>query len=153
MKKWRKTKKNGVLIFVVYTLIYNYVCIDYLSCQSKTLSAISCNPAFKNTSFNMLSGIGIKELLLNLVSCHGFTKKQNSTVIFNCQTCLVTNYLSKGFSIIEQNTENFILLQNDVKLRTNLTYQLDTDYVMVKNKEISAVENIIKKLYIQKICM
>ena len=48
-----------VLRCVVYTLIDNYVCIDYLSCKSKTLSAISCNPTFKYTSFNTLLGIGI----------------------------------------------------------------------------------------------
>ena len=48
-----------VLSFVVYTLIDNYVCIDYLSCQSKTLSAILCNPKFKDTSFNILFGIFI----------------------------------------------------------------------------------------------
>ena len=64
-------------------LIHNYVCIDYLLCQSKTLRYISRNTKFKDTSLNLLLGIGITELLLNIVSCHGFTKKPNSTVILN----------------------------------------------------------------------
>ena len=40
-----------VLSCVVYTIIYNYVCIDYLSFQSKTLFGISRNPTFLSFSF------------------------------------------------------------------------------------------------------
>ena len=101
-------------------------------------------------SFNILLGIGIPELLLNLVSCCGFIKKPNSTLILNCQTCLINNYLSKGFSIIEHKTKQLSLLTNSVKLRINMIDQLDTDYVMVKNKAISALAKIIKQLHIQK---
>ena len=42
-----------VLSCVIYTLIDNYVCIDYLSCKSKTLSNISSNPTFKDTGLNL----------------------------------------------------------------------------------------------------
>ena len=70
-------KVYRVLNCVVYSLIENYVCIGYLSCQSKTLSFISYKPTFEQPSLNLLLGIGIPELLLNLVSCHGFTKKPN----------------------------------------------------------------------------
>ena len=66
-------------------------------------------------------------------------KKPNSIVILNYQTRLINNYLSKVFSIIEQNKKQLILLPNDVKLRINMINQLDTYYVMVKNKAISAV--------------
>ena len=72
-----------VLSCVIYTLVDNYVFIDYLSCQSKILYYISINLSFKETSFNLLLSIEIPELLLNLVSCHGFMKKSNSTVILN----------------------------------------------------------------------
>ena len=51
-----------VLSCVVYTIIDSYVCIDYLPCQSRPLSEISSNPTFKDTSFNLLLGIGIPEL-------------------------------------------------------------------------------------------
>ena len=122
------------MICVVYTLIYNYICIDYLSCQSKTLSPISFNPEFKDTLFNILIGIGIPELLLNLLSCHGFMKKPNSNVILNCRSRLIKNYLSKVFSVIEKKTNQLSLISNDVKLRINMVDQLDTDYVMIKNK-------------------
>ena len=86
-----------VLSCVVYSLIGIFVCIDYLSCQSKNLSSISSKPKYEEASFNILIGIGIQELLLNLVSCHGLTKKLNSTVILNCRSHLINNYLAKGF--------------------------------------------------------
>ena len=64
-----------VLSCAVYSLIENYACIEYLSSQSKILSAISFNPTFEDTSVNILLGICIPELLLNLVSCHGCMNK------------------------------------------------------------------------------
>ena len=57
-----------LLSCVVYTLTDNYVCIDYLLFQSETLCDISKNTTFKEKNFNLLLGIGIPELLLNLVS-------------------------------------------------------------------------------------
>ena len=111
---------------------------------------MSRNQKFKDTSFNLLLGIDITSLLLNLVSCHGFMNKPNSTVILNFLYCLIKNYLSKGFSIIEYNTNQFKLISNDVKLRINLVDKLEKYYVMVKDKAISAVANTIKQLHIQK---
>ena len=113
-----------VLSCVVYTLIDNYVCIDYLLCQSKTWCEILRNPTFKETSFNLLRGIGITELLLNLVSCHGFMEKSNSTVVLNCRSNLINNYLSKRLFIIEQDSNKLSLILNDVILRINVVYQL-----------------------------
>ena len=63
-----------VLIFVLYSVIDNYVCIDYLCCQSKTSGVISCDKIFVNTIYNELLGIGIPEVLINVISCHGLTK-------------------------------------------------------------------------------
>ena len=42
------------------------------------------------------------------------------------------------------------MLSNDVKLRNNLINQMDTDFVMAKNKAIFAVVNTIKIIHIQK---
>ena len=74
-------------------------------------------------------------------------KKPNSTVIVNFQSRLINNYLSKVFSIIEQNTKQLSLIPNNVKLRINLIGQMKTDYIMVKNEAISAVANTIKNSY------
>ena len=58
-----------------------YVCVDYLCCHSKTLNVISSDKIFEEASYNGLLDVGIPEVLMNLVSCHGFMKKPNSTVI------------------------------------------------------------------------
>ena len=128
----------------------NYVCIEYLSCKSKTLCDISSNPRFKETILNLLIGIGIPELLLNLVFCHGFMKKLNSTVILNCRSLLINNYLSNWFFIIEQGSKQLSFIPNDVSRRINMVDQLKKYYIMVKNEAISAVANTIKQLYTHK---
>ena len=143
-------KLYRVLSYVLYSLIDNYACIDYLSCQPKTLRYIYSKPTFEDTSFNILLGIIIPELLLNLLSCHGFMKKPNSTVILKCQSRLINNYLAKGFYIIEKDSNQLSFLPNDVKLRINVIYQLDTNFFMAKNKAIFSVANTIKKLHTQK---
>ena len=55
-------------------------------------------------------------------------------MILNCQSCLVSNYLIKGLSVIEDNTNQLSLIPNNVKLITYLIDQLKTDYVMVKSE-------------------
>ena len=143
-------KMYRVLSCVLYTLIDNYVCIDCLSFQSKKLCNIANNSTFKETNFNLSLGIGITELLLNLVSCHGFMLKYNSTVILNCQSRLINNYLLKVFFIIDQGSKNLNLIPNDVILRLNLVDQLKAGYFMVKNEALSAIENKIKQLCIHR---
>ena len=101
-----------LLSCVVYYIIVNYVCIDYISCQSKTLSSISSKPISEQTSFNILFGIGIPELLLNLLSCHGFVNKPNSTVVLNVQSRLINNYLAKVFYIIENYSKQTLCFQS-----------------------------------------
>ena len=137
-----------VLSFVVFTLIENYYCIDYLSCKSKTLCDISNNKNFKENSLNLLLGVGIPELLLKLLSCNEFMLKSNSTVILNCRSRRINNYLSKGFSIINRGSKQLKLIPNDLILRINIVDQLKTDYFMVKNDTLSAIANTIKPLHI-----
>ena len=67
-------------------------------------------------------------MLLNLVSCQGFMKEPNSTVILNCRSCMINNYLAKGFYIIEKDSNNLSFLPNDLKLIIILIHQMDTDF-------------------------
>ena len=87
-------KVNRVLSCVIYSVIDNYFCMDYLCCHYKELSVISSNEISEEVSYNGLLGIVIPESFKNLVSCHGFTKKPNSTVILVCRYCLVNYYLT-----------------------------------------------------------
>ena len=104
---------------------------------------------FKQTSFNILIGIDIPELLLNLVYYHGFIEKQNEVFILNFRYRLINKYSAKGFFIIEKEYKQLNILPNDVKLKIHAIDQLETDFVMAKNTAISSVANTINKLHIQ----
>ena len=59
-------------------------------------------------------------------------KKPNSTVILNCRSFLIKNYLEKVFYIIENDSNKLSLLPNDVKLRINMINQMDADFFVKK---------------------
>ena len=69
-------KLYRVLSCVLYYIIDNYVCIDYLCCQSKTINSIPSDKIFEQASYNILLGIGIPEVPMDLLSCHVFMEKQ-----------------------------------------------------------------------------
>ena len=85
----RKNSKKAfkVLSCVIYKITSNYVCID-LACEYKFLSElpVGTGGGFKhgNKSYDRILGIGIPDLLMNLVSCHGFLKNKKSVVILKC---------------------------------------------------------------------
>ena len=140
-----KGKMYRVLRFDLYYLVDNYICINYLYCQSKTLSRIYSNRILEQTSFNILPSIGSPEVLLNLLSCHGFMEKLDSTVILNCRYHLVNKYLEKGFFIIEKNSNQLSILLNDLKLRINAIEKLEIYFVIAKNTAIYSVANTIRE--------
>ena len=61
----------------------------------------------------------------------------------------MNNYLEKGFFIIEEKYKQLSMLPNDLELTIHAIEQLETFFVMAKNKAIYSVENTIKKLHIQ----
>ena len=113
--------------------------------NKRNLSSILSKPTFEQTSFNVLFFIGIPELFLDLVSCCGFMKKQNSTVILNFRSRLINNYVAKGFYIIEKDSRQLIILPNNVTLIINLIDQMDTKTFIAKKS------NFIRSKHHQKI--
>ena len=75
-----------VLICFVYSIIKNCVCFDYLACPSNKLSEINVGciggSKYGDKSFDRILGIGIPDLLMNLISCYGFLRNVNYVVIF-----------------------------------------------------------------------
>ena len=51
--------------------------------------------------FNRTLGIGIPDLLMNLLSCHIFLKNIKYIVIIKCPKSMLEYYFSKGFGILE----------------------------------------------------
>ena len=82
-------KSFKVFSCVVYSIIKNCVCIYYLAYLSKQLSEITvgCGGGSKygdKNNFNRILGIGIPDLLMNLMSCHEFLKNINYVVVLKC---------------------------------------------------------------------
>ena len=71
-----------VLSCVVYYPIYNYVCIDYLFCQSKTLSSISSQPTFEN-KFQYITRYWHSRTVTKPSILSWIHEEKNSTVVLN----------------------------------------------------------------------
>ena len=95
---------------VIYTITGRYVCIDYLGSEESKLSGlkIACTGSSKHNvmDYNNLLGIGIPDLLLNLLSCHGFLKNNESVVILKCLNRMSEYYFNKWFVIFECDEEH-----------------------------------------------
>ena len=96
-KKPKKILK--VLSCVIYTIIRDYVCIDYLVSESKQLSelVLGSGGRFKyvNKSYDKTLGIGIPNLFMNLMYCHNFLKNKDSVVILKCPKRIFEYHSSK----------------------------------------------------------
>ena len=97
-------KAIRVLSFVIYSIIKNYVCIDYLDFHSKQLSETTVG--FKGGSqhgdkhFDRILGIGIPDLLMSLLYCHGFLKNIDYVFILKCPKRMLEYNFQKGLSIL-----------------------------------------------------
>ena len=99
-KKYSR-KMFRVLSYVIYTIISKYVCIDYLGSYKSKWSGLHLGGTGKykhyDTDYNNVLGIGIPDLLLNLLSCHVFSKNDEYVVILKCPLWMSEYYFKKGF--------------------------------------------------------
>ena len=143
-----------MLSCVISTIIKNYVCIDYLACQTKKLSEITVGSKegskHGDRSFNIILGIGIPNLLMNLSSCNIFLKNINSVVISKRPKNILEYYLSKGFTILEFNDNNLAKLPNDIKQIFHAEKTDNSDKVMTCINKITSISNTLKNLVVNK---
>ena len=103
-------KMFRVLNCVIYTIIGKYVCIGYLGSDKSKLSYLHLGGTGKykhyDTDYDNVLGIGIPDLLLNLLSCHGFSKNNKCVVILKYTHRMSEYYFNKGFVIFECDEEN-----------------------------------------------
>ena len=83
----------------IYTTINDYVCIKNLACESNKLCELSVcyEGGFKhgNKNYDKILGIGVPDLLMNFMSCHGFLKNKNSVLIIKYPKRMLEYYFSK----------------------------------------------------------
>ena len=88
-----------VLSCVIYTIISNYICIDYLGSEKSKLSdlhlGISGVYNHLGKKYDNVLGFKIPDLLLNFLSCHGFFKKMNIFSYSNFLIGCLNNILIK----------------------------------------------------------
>ena len=77
-----------VLSCVIYTIIYRYVCIDYLGTEKKKISELHLSCSLKtrheNKDYDNLFGIGITDIFMNMLSCQGFLNNNEFIMILKC---------------------------------------------------------------------
>ena len=61
----------------------------------------------------------ISEILMNVMSCHGFSKDQLWTVILTCLSTLVPYHLSKGSVVLEIEEDGLDNVPGGVKNKIN----------------------------------
>ena len=88
-----RIEKNAKKMFrllscVIYTIISNYVCIEYLGYEKSKLSyfcpGVGGLYKHRGRKYDNVLGFGIPDLLLNLLSCQVFLKNNESVVIIKC---------------------------------------------------------------------
>ena len=79
--------------------------------------------------FNRILGIGISDMLMKLLPCHGFSKNIKYIVILKCPKRMLEYYFLKVFGILECNSNNLKNL-NLVKQRIHSEEKNNSDYVM-----------------------
>ena len=94
----RNTFMYKVIGAVICTIIDEYICLYYLGLLQEKLSKHNDN--FKKTKFKILSGLVIRDIFMNIVSCHGFIKSSMPKVILTGCNAIVMYYLSKVFFIV-----------------------------------------------------
>ena len=86
-----------VLSCVIYTIIDRCVCIDYLGTEKNKISELrlGCTLQSKHDGmdYDKLFGIGVPDILLKMLSCHGFLKNSDSIVILKCPNRISEYYL------------------------------------------------------------
>ena len=112
-----------ICCWVIYTIIINYVCIDYLGSDKEKLSelVIGSGGRFKHVkkSYDNILGIVIPDLLMDLMSCHGFFKKKDYVVIPKRPNRMFEYYFSKGFTYFDCSIINLEKIPTEVKVRIN----------------------------------
>ena len=81
------------------------------------------------------------------MSCYGFVQYENSKLILTCRIKLVSYYLSKGFVIIDRDSQVPKNAPLRVKQCIHAFNIFESDFVMICNTAIYSVSNNLNNMY------
>ena len=141
-----------VLSCVIFTIISNYVCVDYLGFEKSKLSYLCLGVAgsYKHLGrkYDNVLGLGIPDLLLNLLSCQGFSKKNESIVIPRFPNGMFEYYFNKGFIIFNCDENNLKRFPSEVKDRVGAEVTVNSDKAMICSTTIPSTSNTLNNLLV-----
>ena len=103
-----------------------------------------------NKSYDNVLGIGIPDLLMNLLSCHGFLKNKDSVVIIKCPNGMFEYYFSKGFIHFDCDKKKLEKLPSEINNRIGAEVTDNSDKVMIFSNKIPSTSNKLKNLFVNK---
>ena len=81
-----------VIGYVIYSIIDNFLWLNYQGILQQNLSDLAHDNKLEKNKFNDLSELCTPEILINIISCHGFSILTTSKVILTCHSSLVPYY-------------------------------------------------------------
>ena len=95
-------------------------------------------------------GIGIPDLLMNLMSCHIFLKNIDPIDILKRLKRMLEYYFSKVFTLFDCDTNNLAKLPNEVKYIIHAEDSENSDKVMTCYTTIPSTSNTLKNFVVDK---
>ena len=136
----------------IYKIIDRYVCIDYLGTDINRINELILGCTLKTKhegmDYDNLFGIGIPDILLNMLSCHGFLNNNESIVILKCPNNMSEYYFNKGFIKLNCDEDHLNKLPKLVQQRVGAEPKVNSDLVMLCKTTIISTSNTLKNLYI-----
>ena len=93
-------------------------------------------------------GFGIPDILLILLSCKGFSRKNDSVFILKCPHRMSEYYFNKGFIIFDCDEVNLKRIPYQVKYRVGAEVTINSDKVMLCYTTIPSPSNTLKNLLV-----
>ena len=122
----------------------NFVCIDYMCCTETKLRVTSKGRGFENITYNAVSVIVITELMIIIISFHGFVNNTKSSFILSCNSKLVDYYPQKDIVLLKNNSNSFKNVPLRVKQIINTEHFYTNDLVMAWYSTIPSSGNNLK---------
>ena len=98
--------------------------------------------------YDNLFGIGIPDILLNMLSCHGFLNNNESIVIIKFPNRMSEYYFNKGFIEFTCDEDHLNKIPLFVKQRVGAGVEVNSDKVMLCKTKIISTSNTLKNLVI-----